>query len=189
MRSVQTLCLVLGLLGGPTVYAVESLSISLVAPSLSALPLGSPVNIGVELSGLGAGDSLEYLAATISFNGSQFSTPIITSGAAVPDAAAFVTQAGSGLADGSYDSISSATAAKITQNGTLFSFSVTPVAAGNGAFVLQFVDALGARATGAPVDGIAAGSSLPFSVVVPEPSSLVLACSIAAVFSCRLRRR
>lgn len=189
MNSVRTFCLIVGLLCGPAAYAVEPLSVSLVAPNLSGLTIGSPVNIGVELSGLGAGDSLDYLAATVSFNGSLFSTPIISGGSSVPDSAGFVSHASAGLADGSYDSLGSATAAEITQNGRLFSFSVTPVAAGSGAFVLQFVDALGAVATGVPIDGIAAGNSLPFSVVVPEPSSLVLVCSIVAAIFCRIRRR
>lgn len=172
-----------------TALAVAPLAISFSAPNVSNLPLGVPVNIGVDLSGLGAGDSLDYVAATVSFNGALFNIPIVASGVVIPDSAAFVAQGQAGLVDASYDSLVSVSSAKVTQNGRLFSFSVTPTAGGSGTFALQFTDALGKLATGASIDGIAAGNSLPFAIVVPEPSTLLLTWMFAVALWSGIRRR
>lgn len=188
MRSSYSCSMLFMFLVATAASAVEPLSLSLIAPDLSSLRIGTPVSLSVELRGLAVGDSLDYVAATVAFDGSLFTAPSFTPGLAIPDPTGLVFHAEPGLADVFYDELEGDLLAKITQSGVLFNFSVTPVAAGNGSFEFQFSDALGHLAAGGAIDGIGAGSAMPFSVVVPEPSTTAL-CGLFVFLAAKRRAR
>src|SRR5262245_23740573 len=86
-------------LGTRAAQADPFLSLSADAPDLNSLTLGQSFNVRVSLGGLNTGDSLDYLAATVTFDGNVLGTPTITVGPIVPDSTGFVSSALSGLAD------------------------------------------------------------------------------------------
>jgi hypothetical protein len=157
--------------------ASVTLSLS-TADDLSALGLGESVTINVDLSGLVAGDELEFLAATITFDDAVFGTPTaINPGAVIPDVTGFFASAFPGIADGLFDALFSTSGDPITTNGTFYSFDLTVVGTGSGVIGFDFVDAqlVADLPDPTPVD---TGAALAFSTVgggvIPEPASALI---------------
>jgi hypothetical protein len=162
----------------PTQFAHADLLLSLSAdaPDLNSLTLGQSFNVQVSLSGLNTGDTLDFLAATVTFDGTRLGTPSITAGPIVPDPTGYIQSALSGLADASYDALFASSGSPITDNGLFYSFSVVVQGLGQGTIAFDFVDSSGSDASGAPLPTVTAGGTLSFSTVsaVPEPSGFVL---------------
>lgn len=131
--------------------------------------VGVPVQVDVSLSELGASHSIDFLAATISFDPAILGNPVISAGPIVPDPnpPGFVGSVLPRAVDGSYDSLFATGAATIDSNGLFLSFFVTPIAPGSTAFTFTFADS---SVDGVPTS-VTTGSRLPI-IVVPETSSL-----------------
>ena len=183
--------------GGLTLSVVEDPSST---ADLSALMAGQSVTFDVNLSGLdvAGGQTLGSLGGTVSFDGTLLGQPLsISPGAVVPDPSGFLTAVNPGLADASYYFGFSNSNSLITSNGTFYSFTVVvqPSVTGSGILSLDFVAASDANSN--PINDIAPGTDLPFSVgaaAVPEPDTLVmtviaLAIILARVGFARLRSR
>jgi len=153
------------------------------APTLSMMPTpadllgltpGQTATIDVLVAGLDTGDELEFLAATIEYDGTIFGTPVITGGPIIPDLAGFLGIEDPGLADGSFDAIFTTSGTDtIADNGLFFSFELMAQAEGEGFIEFTFVDALGFTAAFEPIDGASSGSAVPYRVV-PEPTAAAL---------------
>jgi len=153
------------------------------------------VTIRVELSGLAAGDELESLAATVEFDGARLGAPVaITPGPIPPnplnDPLDFVTASSYGLADGNFLTSGSTSAYRVTGNGVFYTFTLSAQTAGAGQIQFDFVDALQHNSANPsqPIDtGLLAGPALPFTVEIPEPTTLAL--FMTGAFFLALRRR
>ena len=88
-----------------TCLAEPLLSLSSSSADLSNLMPGQVATIQVELTGLGPGDQLDFLAATLVFDADLLGTPSVTPGPIIPDATGFVQGESPGLADGLYDTL------------------------------------------------------------------------------------
>lgn len=122
--------------------------------------VGREVLVDVTLTGLTAGQQLNLLGATLTFNGSLLGTPAsVTRGAIVPaalaDPADFLSSLGDGMADASFATFSSNTAQMISGNGLFFRARIIPVEAGVGSIAFAFADAR--RFDGVTPGGIDAG--------------------------------
>ena len=142
--SLTTLALSTVILAAQTCSAAISLSLS--SPDdLNSVMLGQTVTVNVGLSGLAAGDELDFLAATIGYNPARFGVPSISPGAILPNPLDnpldFVTFAGPGIADGSFLTFGVTSADRITGNGVFFSFAVMATSPGAGSFEFTFTDA------------------------------------------------
>lgn len=183
MRFVASLSLLMATLSCQVVFATEILTLTLVGPDLSAVPVGSPVTIGVELIGLSPGASLDSLAATITYDGSLVSVPNILTGASVPNPLAdpldLLSTADVGLADVAFLTFGLNGSDQIQSNGVFFTFDVTPTQIGSGAFHFDFVGGTQFNAANPNLPltaNVTSGADLPFNIVaVPEPASAVLA--------------
>jgi hypothetical protein len=191
----------------PTAFALATFGLALcsavAAPivffsspdDLSDIQIGQIVTIRVELSGLPAGDELESLAATVQFDGAKLGAPVaITPGPILPnplnDPLDFVTASGYGLADGNFLTSGSTSAYRVTGNGVFYTFTLSAQTAGAGQIEFDFVDALQHNSAnpGQPIDpGLLADSALPFTVEIPEPTTLALI--MMGIFSFALQRR
>ncbi|MGA7501505.1 MAG: hypothetical protein WBX00_32640 [Isosphaeraceae bacterium] len=183
--------------GGLTLSVVEDPSST---ADLSKLTAGQSITFDVNLAGLDVtnGQTLGSLGGTVSFDGTLLGQPLsISPGAVVPDPSGFLTAVNPGLADASYYFGFSNSNSLITSNGTFYSFTVVvqPSVTGSGILSLDFVAASDANSN--PINDIASGTDLPFSVgaaAVPEPDTLVmtviaLAIILARVGFARLRSR
>ena len=195
MRLVALMSVYLASLCCQNAYSVESISLSLVAPDLSALPVGSPVTIGVELAGLSPGASLDSLAATVTFDGSLLGTPTLHAGLIVPNPLAdpldLLSTADTGLADMAFLTFGLNANQHIEGNGVFFSFDVTAAQVGSGAFRIGFAGATQFNASNpnAPLAAnVLASADLPFNVVaVPEPAAAALCWLFASAALFRRR--
>lgn len=99
------------------------------------LQIGNSVTFDVNLSGIDPTNSdtyLSYLAATIDYDNSLLnSNPVVAAGAIIPDPSGFVGTGFFAAADAYYDGVFLAST-PISQDGTFFSFQVTPLQAGSG---------------------------------------------------------
>jgi hypothetical protein len=109
---------------------------------LTNLSVGQDVTFNVVLSGLGSGDSLDFLAATVTFDGTLLGTPsAINPSAIVPDSTGFLSSASLGMADANYDDSSSVSGNPVTENGIFYSFDTTVQSAGSGMLAFDFSSA------------------------------------------------
>jgi hypothetical protein len=155
--------------------ADPAFSITSNAPDLTNLSVGQDVTFNVVLSGLAAGQSVDFLAATVDFDATLLGTPnSVNPGAIVPDSAAFFGAPSSGQADAFYDDSLSLLDTPITQNGIFYSFDTTVQAAGSGMLAFESASAQ-VGAPGSAMDvSIDSTFTLSFnaggqSTVVPEP--------------------
>jgi hypothetical protein len=171
-QSGLGLAAVILLLGMQTCQADYILSLSTTAPDLDNLAVGERISIGVNLSGIGGpADALDFLAATVKFDGNVLGSPTVTPGGIVPDLTGFQMTQRSGLADANYDSLFATTGRKIASNGVFFSFDVVTQRGGAGQFTFDFVNAM----KGTNTVSIQGGPALSFRAnAIPEPSSLLL---------------
>lgn len=149
---------------------------------LNALAIGQMVTFDVLLKELGTGESLDYLAATVGFDGNLLGTPsILLEGVIVPDVSGLLLSSATGIADGNYDVLFAATGSPIVANGVFFSFTVEALAAGSGVLDFSFLDAQ--DSAGSVL--FTADVPLSFNIVtatVPEPTSwLILFVSASAI--------
>jgi hypothetical protein len=164
-----------------------TLSVTAESGDLSHLSLGQPVRFDVSLSGLNSGDQLDYLAGTITFDGSLLgSATNVSAGAIVPDPTGFVSAGFVGAADAFYDAVFfSATNTPISSNGVFYTFDVVTQQPGSGSLSFDLTSLAATDGTDTPVS-LSAGTSLPFTIEaaasVPEPNSLVVA--LAALAAC-----
>jgi len=159
-----------------------SLSLSS-ATDVNNLQVGTPVSFNVNLSGITPGDSstyLSYLAATIQYDNTLLSSnPTVTAGAIVPDPNGFVGTGFPNAADGFYDGVFLAST-PISQNGTFYSFTVTPLLAGNGTLTFSAAAATLASDPNQNDQFTPDSQSVNFQIggtgptPTPEPSSWVL---------------
>ncbi len=71
--------------GAGVSHADFQLSLTVPGVDLDNLPLGVPTTILVQLSGLGVGQELDTLAATVVYDGALLGAPSISSGPIVPN--------------------------------------------------------------------------------------------------------
>ena len=137
--------------------------ISLSSPDdLSQIVLGKALTVEVDLTGLGAGDVLEFLAAEVVYDSTQFDPPTVAAGGIVPDVAGFEADEFAALAGATFDMVETTSGTdKITANGMFFTFDITATALGSGSVSVDFADALGNNA----IDGASTGSDLDYTVV------------------------
>lgn len=176
----------LGLLFSASLHAGPVLNLQS-ASDLGNLQIGENVTLQVHLSGLGVDDALEVLAADVTFNGSLFSSPIISMGGIIPDPSGFADASGSGLASGSFDSLFTASGTDaITSEGIFFEFEVRAQQTGSGTFAINFADSIGSDASGAslPVAIVGTHAVLPFQII-PEPASVTLLFAAAGALFIR----
>lgn len=156
---------------------------------LSSTPVGQAIVLDVVLSGLDTGGTLELLAATIEYDQTLWGIAEVARGPIVPDTQGFITPdvPVAGMIDGVFDPLPTPSGSdQITSNGVFFSFELTALAEGTGAFAMTFSDALGENGLGQPIDGVSPGiAQLPFEITIPEPSGLV----VTAVATFGLSRR
>jgi hypothetical protein len=172
-------------------------SLSSTTPGLSNLSVGQTVSFDVNVSGLKAGDTMDFIGVTVNFDGALFKMGAVQQGTIIPDARGFSSGVSpafvSAFVTGQYDDLNLAPPPTfyppITTNGTLFSFSLKTQQAGQGivAFASTSPSFIANDSTGHPLRG-AAGPGLSFdiqpsSAVVPEPASLTLLLSGAALGS------
>ncbi len=172
--------------------------ISLTAPGgdLDNLPLGVPTTILVQLSGLGVGQELDTLAATVVYDGALLGVPSVSSGPIIPspldDPFDFLTVEQSGLADATFLTFGAESSDRIVSEGTFFTFDVIALALGSGSLYFDFIDATQFNPDD-PFDSIplnpVAGPSLGFTVVVPEPASSTLLMGFLVLAAGLGRRR
>ena len=175
--------------GGLTLSVVEDPSST---ADLSKLTAGQSITFNVNLAGLDVtnGQTLGSLGGTVSFDGTLLGQPLsISPGAVVPDPSGFLTAVNPGLADASYYFGFSNSNSLITSNGTFYSFTVVvqPSVTGSGILSLDFVAASDANSN--PINDIASGTDLPFSVgaaAVPEPDTLVMTVIALAIILARV---
>jgi hypothetical protein len=182
--------------------ASAGLVLSLSAPSadLNHLAVGQTVTFDVSLSGLNAGDELDYLAGTVTFDSALLGTASsVNASAIVPDLTGFVGTGFAGAADAFYDAVFVAvTSTPISSNGVFYTFDVVAQQPGSGSLAFDVSSLAATDGTNTPVP-LDAGPALPFTIeggnAVPEPSSLVVALAAlgctggAAVSRRRLRHR
>lgn len=73
-----------------TCRAAYLVSLSTTAPDLNNLAVGQKITLDVNLSGISSpADNLDFLAATVKFDGGLLGTPTITPGPIVPDLTGF----------------------------------------------------------------------------------------------------
>jgi hypothetical protein len=180
----------------------QSVSVATAGPMLSVaadsadpsnLSVGQVVQFDVSLSGLGAGDSLDYLAGTVVFPTSLLGTPSnVSAGAIVPDPSGFMSAGFAGSADAFYDAVFfSNTHTPITTNGIFFTFDVTAQAPGSGNLAFDPTTLAANDGSNNPIT-LDAGPPLPFDIhgtaSTPEPASLVLLlsglCAMVAARGC-----
>ena len=87
----------ISLLGAQPCLAGYMASLSTTAPDLNNLTVGQKVTFDVNLSGIGSpANNLDFLAATVQFDGGHLGTPTITAGSIVPDLSGFQSTATAG---------------------------------------------------------------------------------------------
>jgi hypothetical protein len=175
---VLSMLLVHGLISNSQAAIVLSLTST---GDLTNVTVGQTVRVDVQLTGLAPAESLDFLAASVSFDSTVLGTPVVNPGVIVPDptAPAFVGLGLPGLADASYDSIFSVAGEFIVNNGVFFSFDVAPLAPGSTELSITFADG--------SVDGVPTriGSSDSLNVtVVPEVSTWIMVLSAVPFFLC-----
>jgi hypothetical protein len=121
------------LLGAQPCLARYMASLSTTAPDLNNLTVGQKVTFDVNLSGIGSpADNLDFLAATVKFDGSLLGTSTITPGGIVPDLTGFQSTSKTGLADANYDTLFATSGKPIASNGTFYFFDATVQGTGSG---------------------------------------------------------
>src|SRR5262245_6202853 len=113
MRFFRSALISIVAVSSSVAYSAEVASLKLSAPDLSSLRIGNSVSVDVNLIDLPAGATIDYLAATLSFDSALFDKPTIFPGSLIPDDAAFTSHSEFGLVDAAYDSLLSATAARV----------------------------------------------------------------------------
>lgn len=152
---------------------------------LANLTVGSPTTVSLSLSGLEPSTTLTLLAGTVSFDGTHFDIPTISSGPIVPNPLAdpldFLSTGDVGTADAVFFTFSTSAAEHITQDGEFFSFTLVPIVAGEGTLSLSFWDAGAFDPSNPELPSpvvISAGTDLSYQIsVVPELGSAVLTSS------------
>jgi hypothetical protein len=165
------------------------LSLSAESPDPSHLGVGQTVRFDVTLSGLKAGDQLDYLAGTVTFDSGLLGSPTqVAPGAIIPDMSGFVGTGFVGAADAFYDAVFfSLTNTPITTDGTFYTFDVVTRKPGTGSLSFDLTSLAAADGTDTPVP-LGAGPPLDFTILpsqtaaVPEPGSLAQA--LTALFAC-----
>jgi hypothetical protein len=199
MRIGAALAAALFLFGARPCAASFLVSLSSSTPNLGALTIGQTVAVDVVLSGLNPGDTVDFLGATVNYDGTLLGPSTVTPGAIIPDVGGFSSSppGTAGLANGQYDDLNLSPPPDffppISTNGILFSFTTQATAAGTGAFSFDPNSPafIASDSNGDPLTG-SAGSPLGFTVASPEPSAWLLAvfCGGGAfVFSWATRRR
>ncbi|MCC7085530.1 MAG: hypothetical protein IT427_11035 [Pirellulales bacterium] len=170
------------LLSAQISYGQVSLSLSSAA-DLDHLVVGQPVTFEINLSGIASGQEVDFIAATVVYDSSLLSPPVITAGDIVPSPADFFSLEDAGLADATFQTFGVDPSDHILADGTFFTFEVTVLAAGSGSLGFDFVDATRFNAQN-PLSSIpltaSDGPPLDFVAVVPEPRAAVLALTAAA---------
>lgn len=168
--------------------AKADLALSVVAESAdpTQLSVGQTVRFDVVLSGLLPGESMDYLAGTVTFEGSLLGTAFnVTPGETVPDLSGFVGVGFDGAADAFYDAVFfSISNTPIMANGVFYTFDVVAQEAGSGSLQLDPTSLAAADGTNSPVP-LAAGPALSYTITgtaVPEPGSLIL--MVTGLMSC-----
>jgi hypothetical protein len=177
-------------------------------PALTTLSLspGDVRTFDVILSGLnvGGGQTLDYLAATINYDGTLLGTPTVeTPGSIIPDPSAVLKSPGVGVADLTYDaSLSSLANPNISTNGVFFSFTLkalNPPVGGTTTFSFSFAAADDPSSSepfpnipNGQVGGVSTLTSIEVGPsAVPEPATMLMAlsgiCILAATRIGRLR--
>lgn len=168
------------------------------ATNLSQLTPGQSLQIDVVLSGLNAGDEVEFLATTITLPDQLFDTPpTITIRPAVPDATGILEFAANDLVDVNYDAFFALSGAPITENGVLFSFQGTVSQPMSGEISFSFVDSFGVNNLGDSLPILQSGDPLQVGTInpIPAPSTLIIllsglvSCMATRTFRGRLLRR
>ncbi len=142
-----------------TAMAQPRLDISTSIPG-TEFKVGREVFVDVTLSGLTAGQQLNLLGATLSFDGTLLGAPAsVVRGAIVPatlaDPTDFLSSLGDGMADASFATFTSNTAQMISSNGLFFRARIIPIEAGVGSISFAFADAR--RFDGVTPGGVDAG--------------------------------
>jgi hypothetical protein len=150
--------------------------------------------VSVELVGLEAGQALDSLAATVTFDGSLLGTPTVTAGPIVPnpldDPLDLLISTDTGLADVAFLTFGTDAADQITSNGVFFSLVATAAAPGTANIAFDFVGATlfnPANPDDPTILPIEPGQPISFTVV-PEPHTIVIACALAIAVLSRHRR-
>jgi hypothetical protein len=186
------------LLLGPAAGGRAEFLLTLSSPdNLSSVHVGQTVHVNVTLSGVATGGPLDSLGATVQISPGAsmalFSIPSISAGPIVPSGGGFMTAPQVGIADATYDDLFNSTNHPISTDGVFYSFSLVAASPGSGTFGFTFLSGFQGFdsvpvSNGTP-NGLAFTIS-PAASAVPEPSSLVLACSAAfAAVGCAWRRR
>ncbi len=166
--------------------------------NLDTLQAGDTVGFDVVLSGLAAGDELEFLAASVEFDPFLLGMPLgIAPGTSIPDVTGFIPTSLPGLADAFYDGLFIATSGEnITSNGVFFSFELIVQAPGAGTIGFAFVDSFGSDSLGNMLSLAEPGPALAFSAtpsqtgVIPEPASYCIWAGLVFIcFGHRVSRR
>ena len=175
-----------------------ALSIEPAGADLGHLAIGQTATIEVRLSGLAPGGELDTVAATLTYDASRLGEPRIVPGPIVPDPLDdpldFLTAEKAGYVEGTFLTFGKTSADRIRANGLFFSFDVTALAPGQGAFRFDFVDATAPNPDD-PFDPlpVTVQTNGPVSfTVVPEPSSVFLLAIMGAAIGAggvRARRR
>lgn len=169
---------------------------------LNNLQIGSPVSFDVVLSNIAdssTGD-LDALGATLDWDASLLGTPIIADGAIIPDATGIVAIGRPGIIDYLYDmGFAVFSFASLTNNGTFFSFTVTPQAVGSGAISFFAASGLNSDPNVNFVVPVSFNGPLAYQVrspggsggsggIVPEPTSGMIWCALACLAAVPRRR-
>jgi hypothetical protein len=187
-----------------------ALSVSSTTPDLNNLSVGQTVSFDVKVSGLNAGDFIDYIPVTLNFDGTLLTLSGLNPGAIIPDTGGFSSgppvitpQAAIGLVTAQYDDLNlnppPTFFSPITSNGTFFSFSLVTQQAGQGTVSFDSTSLVGLIASdvaGNPLGGTT-GADVSFNIVAsaiptPEPATLIHLGTAAAVgllcFSYRMLR-
>lgn len=166
----RSLSLVASLVLCASAIAQPRLDLSASLPG-SEFKVGREVLVDVSLSGLTAGQQLNLLGTTLSFNGTLLGTPVsITRGTIVPatlaDPTDFLSSLDSGSADASFATFTTNTTQMIATNGLFFRSRIIPVEAGVGTITFAFADArrFDGVTPGGVDAGLVAGTAFNFTV-------------------------
>ena len=184
---LSTAALVLLLAQSASAASIVSLAL---AADQTTVAIGQPITVRVELTGLTAGDQLDSLAATVSYDNTLLGIPTVTAGPIVPnprdDPLDLLISTGPGVADVAFLTFGTAAADHITTSGIFFTFSATALAPGTVDIAVDFAGAtLFNSANPGDPTVLLIEPGQPFSLtIVPEPHTI----SLALMFAIALQR-
>jgi len=164
--------------------AVQGALIMTLQPEVEAagFVLGQPVRVNIGISGLEPGTRLELLAGRVDFTPTVLGSPstvlpgsIVASPTATP--LDFLWFVNGGVADVSFQTNSPLPEFLISADGVFATIVLTPIALGAGQLSISFSDALAFNPAdpGLPVEvPTTAGPAISFTVVIPEPSLVLV---------------